>query len=130
MARARAAAEAEAFDYAMRADEPRPCLPHDEALSNAPKTDGVFFKVPKVIERSHEPGNADSGIGAHRDCREAVHGSALVEAYYEKIEAEDAEIGAYLTLCKERALRQAARIDELADKARRLAAAGRGADRN
>ena len=39
------------FAYAMRVDEPRPSLPHDEALSNAPKTDGVFFKVPKVIER-------------------------------------------------------------------------------
>ncbi len=41
----------EAFAYAMRADEPRPSLPHDEALKNAPKTDGVFFKVPKVIEK-------------------------------------------------------------------------------
>lgn len=39
------------FDYAMRPDELRPSLPHDEALSNAPQTDGVFFKVPKVIER-------------------------------------------------------------------------------
>ena len=37
--------------YAMRADEPRPSLPHDEALRNAPASDGVFFKVPKVIER-------------------------------------------------------------------------------
>ena len=35
----------------MRADEPRPSLPRDEALRNAPVTDGVFFKVPKVIER-------------------------------------------------------------------------------
>lgn len=39
------------FAGAMRPDEPRPCLPHDEALRNAPKSDGVFFKVPKVIER-------------------------------------------------------------------------------
>jgi len=36
---------------AMRADEPRSCLPRDAALRNAPKSDGVFFKVPKVIER-------------------------------------------------------------------------------
>lgn len=36
---------------AMRADEPRPSLPHEEALRNAPASDGVFFKVPKVIER-------------------------------------------------------------------------------
>jgi aspartyl-tRNA(Asn)/glutamyl-tRNA(Gln) amidotransferase subunit C len=43
--------EADPFAYAMRADEPRPSLPHDEALRNAPATDGTFFKVPKVIER-------------------------------------------------------------------------------
>jgi|SRR5271166_2983558 len=35
----------------MRPDEPRPSLPHDEALRNAPATDRIFFKVPKVIER-------------------------------------------------------------------------------
>ena len=35
----------------MRPDELRPCLPHEEAMSNAPQTDGTFFKVPKVIER-------------------------------------------------------------------------------
>jgi len=40
-----------AFAYAMRPDELRPCLPHDEAMENAPQTDGTFFKVPKVIER-------------------------------------------------------------------------------
>ncbi len=45
------AGNAEDFANAMRPDEPRPCLPHDEALRNAPKSDGVFFKVPKVIER-------------------------------------------------------------------------------
>ena len=39
------------FAHAMRADEPRPSLPHEEALRNAPASDGVFFKVPKVIER-------------------------------------------------------------------------------
>lgn len=43
--------EADGFEYAMRPDEPRPCLPHEEALKNAPQTDGTFFKVPKVIER-------------------------------------------------------------------------------
>jgi aspartyl-tRNA(Asn)/glutamyl-tRNA(Gln) amidotransferase subunit C len=40
-----------AFAYAMRPDELIPCLLHDEAMRNAPKTDGTFFKVPKVIER-------------------------------------------------------------------------------
>jgi aspartyl-tRNA(Asn)/glutamyl-tRNA(Gln) amidotransferase subunit C len=29
----------------------RPSLPHEEAISNAPETDGTFFVVPKVIER-------------------------------------------------------------------------------
>lgn len=39
------------FKYAQREDVLRPSLPHDEALNNAPETDGDFFKVPKVIER-------------------------------------------------------------------------------
>src|SRR5580700_9035518 len=43
--------EAGGFGYAMREDQPRPCLPRDEAMKNAPATDGTFFKVPKVIER-------------------------------------------------------------------------------
>jgi aspartyl-tRNA(Asn)/glutamyl-tRNA(Gln) amidotransferase subunit C len=44
-------ASGEAFAYALRPDELRPCLPHEEAMENAPETDGTFFKVPKVIER-------------------------------------------------------------------------------
>jgi aspartyl-tRNA(Asn)/glutamyl-tRNA(Gln) amidotransferase subunit C len=43
--------QANPFAYALRADESLPCLPHEEALRNAPVTDGTFFKVPKVIER-------------------------------------------------------------------------------
>ena len=39
------------FAYAQRDDTPRPCLPHEAALQNAPATDGNFFKVPKVIEK-------------------------------------------------------------------------------
>jgi aspartyl-tRNA(Asn)/glutamyl-tRNA(Gln) amidotransferase subunit C len=39
------------FAYAMRPDELIPCLPHEDAMRNAPQTDGTFFKVPKVIER-------------------------------------------------------------------------------
>ncbi len=42
--------------------------------------------------------------------------SRLAEAFYKKIEAEDGEIGAYLHLCKDRALAQAAHMDALADK--------------
>lgn len=30
----------------------RKSLPHEVALENAPESDGTFFKVPKVIERS------------------------------------------------------------------------------
>ena len=41
----------DSFGYAMRADELMPCLPREEALRNAPASDGMFFKVPKVIER-------------------------------------------------------------------------------
>ena len=39
---------------------------------------------------------------------------ALVEACYEKIQKEDGLIGAYLTLCKDRALAQADRMDRMA----------------
>jgi aspartyl-tRNA(Asn)/glutamyl-tRNA(Gln) amidotransferase subunit C len=45
------AGDNQGFAYAMRVDEPRPSLPHEDALRNAPVSDGVFFKVPKVIER-------------------------------------------------------------------------------
>ena len=44
----------ERFSYASREDIPeglRKSLPSEEALANAPDSDGVFFKVPKVIER-------------------------------------------------------------------------------
>lgn len=44
-------AGSERFAYAGREDVPVPCLPRQEALQNAPATDGEFFKVPKVIER-------------------------------------------------------------------------------
>ena len=33
---------AEGFAHAMRPDEPRPSLPHEEALRNAPETDGLL----------------------------------------------------------------------------------------
>jgi aspartyl-tRNA(Asn)/glutamyl-tRNA(Gln) amidotransferase subunit C len=42
------------FAYASREDVHeglRMSLPHEEALKNAPESDGIFFKVPKVIER-------------------------------------------------------------------------------
>lgn len=44
----------ERFAYASREDilhGLRKSLPREEALANAPESDGVFFNVPKVIER-------------------------------------------------------------------------------
>ena len=35
----------------LRDDVPRPCLEREVVMAAAPETDGVFFKVPKVIER-------------------------------------------------------------------------------
>ena len=36
---------------AIREDVVKPSLVRDVVMKNAPKTDGAFFKVPKVIER-------------------------------------------------------------------------------
>lgn len=33
-----------------RADESRPSLPREEALKNAPKTDGKYFLVPQILD--------------------------------------------------------------------------------
>jgi aspartyl-tRNA(Asn)/glutamyl-tRNA(Gln) amidotransferase subunit C len=35
----------------LREDVVRPCLNREVVMASAPETDGVFFKVPKVIER-------------------------------------------------------------------------------
>ena len=45
---------------------------------------------------------------------------ALAEEHYSRIEKQDAEIGAYLTLCKERAFEQADRIDRMAAEGKSL----------
>ena len=44
----------------------------------------------------------------------------LTESFYARIEVEDAAIGAYLTLSKERALQKAARIDALVSRGEQL----------
>ncbi len=46
--------------------------------------------------------------------------SALVESFYERIQKEDSQIGAYLTLCKERAIEQADRMDRMAAEGKPL----------
>jgi aspartyl-tRNA(Asn)/glutamyl-tRNA(Gln) amidotransferase subunit C len=33
-----------------RADEPRPWLPRESALANAPKSDGKYFLVPPILD--------------------------------------------------------------------------------
>jgi aspartyl-tRNA(Asn)/glutamyl-tRNA(Gln) amidotransferase subunit C len=33
-----------------RADEPRECLSHEEALSNAPQSEDGRFRVPRIVE--------------------------------------------------------------------------------
>jgi aspartyl-tRNA(Asn)/glutamyl-tRNA(Gln) amidotransferase subunit A len=58
--------------------------------------------------------------------RSAIEGhkttaTALAEAYYQKIEAEDPQIGAYLELSKDRALGKAAEIDARVAKGEKLA---------
>jgi aspartyl-tRNA(Asn)/glutamyl-tRNA(Gln) amidotransferase subunit A len=45
---------------------------------------------------------------------------SLAESYYARIENEDTQIGAYLTLCKERAVTQADRIDRMAAEGKPL----------
>ncbi|HEY1463808.1 MAG TPA: Asp-tRNA(Asn)/Glu-tRNA(Gln) amidotransferase subunit GatA [Terriglobales bacterium] len=45
---------------------------------------------------------------------------SLAEAHYAKIESDDPKIGAYLTLCKERALEKASSIDTLAANGEKL----------
>ncbi len=49
-------------------------------------------------------------------CEKQTTATELVDEFYAKIEAEDPAIGAYLTLSKDRAYRQAAHIDQLADR--------------
>ena len=44
----------------------------------------------------------------------------LAEQHYSRIDKQDADIGAYLTLCKERALEQADRIDRMAAEGKAL----------
>ena len=59
------------------------------------------------------------------DARSAVQGrktsaAALAESFYAKIESDDPKIGAFLTLCKDRALAKALEMDALAAKGEKL----------
>jgi aspartyl-tRNA(Asn)/glutamyl-tRNA(Gln) amidotransferase subunit C len=46
-----AGTESKAAAQPLRADEVAPSLSRERVLESAPDTDGIFFKVPKVIER-------------------------------------------------------------------------------
>jgi aspartyl-tRNA(Asn)/glutamyl-tRNA(Gln) amidotransferase subunit A len=56
--------------------------------------------------------------------QQKVSATALAESYFAKIEKGDAQIGAYLTLSKERALAQASRMDAMASRGETLPALG------
>jgi aspartyl-tRNA(Asn)/glutamyl-tRNA(Gln) amidotransferase subunit A len=53
-----------------------------------------------------------------------ISAAALAESYFAKIEKEDPQIGAFLTLSKERALAQASRMDAMASRGETLPALG------
>ena len=55
---------------------------------------------------------------------------AIVDEFYTRIKQEDPEIGAFLTLSKERATAKAVEIDKLAAAGSPSTAAGRRSDRN
>src|SRR5438309_1431450 len=72
-----------------------------------------------------------------------ITATVLVESFYDKIQNEDSQIGAFLTLSKERAIDAASRIDKLAadghlrprlalwtDRIRFIARSHRAADAN
>src|SRR6266446_1227768 len=46
--------------------------------------------------------------------------TSIAESFYVKIQSDDPKIGAFLTLCKDRALAKAAQIDDLAQKGKDL----------
>ncbi len=48
---AEAKSGSEQFAYALRPDVVQPSLSREDVLRNAPETDGILFKVPKVIEK-------------------------------------------------------------------------------
>lgn len=52
------APEAEALTYfdtdVHREDRPGPCLAREEALASAPETDGLYFLVPRIVDRDEE----------------------------------------------------------------------------
>ena len=50
---------------------------------------------------------------------ERTTATALASEFYDRMKKEDAEIGAFLTLCEDRALKQAGLIDQMAEKSQK-----------
>jgi aspartyl-tRNA(Asn)/glutamyl-tRNA(Gln) amidotransferase subunit A len=75
-----------------------------------------------MIAKNEIAGKGNSGLGSRLTIEtirkaiieERVTATALAGDYYERIRREDPEIGAFLTLCEERALAQAGQIDQMA----------------
>jgi aspartyl-tRNA(Asn)/glutamyl-tRNA(Gln) amidotransferase subunit A len=71
-----------------------------------------------VVEKKIE-GKEIAAVVSIDDVRDAIvegrtTATALAATFYERIRKEDPEIGAFLTLCEERALARAGRIDQMA----------------
>ena len=49
------------FDCPTREDEVKPSLPSDEALANAPRRDGSFFQVPRIVPGPGADGGGEGG---------------------------------------------------------------------
>src|ERR1035437_7610747 len=75
-----------------------------------------------MIAKNEIAGKENSGLGAGLTIdaiRSAIiedrtTATALAGDFYDRIRKEDSEIGAFLTLCEERALAQAGQIDQMA----------------
>jgi len=49
------------FDCPTRADEVKPSLSVDDALANAPRRDGSFFQVPRIVPGPGADGQGGAG---------------------------------------------------------------------
>jgi aspartyl/glutamyl-tRNA(Asn/Gln) amidotransferase C subunit len=51
------------FDCPLRPDETAASLPVDDVLANAPRREGNFFQVPRIVPGPAEPGGGSAGEG-------------------------------------------------------------------
>ena len=110
----------ERFGYAMRADEAASRAAARGRAGQLSGTDKTLFQGSqghREIRRSRSHTDLLT-IDSARElvARKQTSATALAEAFYSRIAAEDEKIGAFLTLCRERALAKAAEIDRLAER--------------